>query len=169
MGLQNNTTPSSSFWARFRIELVMLAILAALTIAQIVFKDEFISFVEPFVEGISFVVAASIAAVLPGIAYKGEEWYVKLFRGEHFSTREKGFVVFLIEVGIALALAILAQQLIIKFLPQFIKYAWILLVEWFLLLYIGFIRIKHYGFPWFYVIATNIILAVFAYVTYRFA
>jgi hypothetical protein len=164
---QSEIAPSS-FGTRFKVEVAMLIALAVLTAAQIFFKDKFVSLVEPFVGGISFVIAASIAAVLPGIAYKSEEWYVKLFTGEQFSTREKRFIVFLIEVGVALALAVVAQQLIIKFLPQFIKYAWVLLVEWLLLLYVFFTRIKHYGFPWFYLIATNIILAVFAYVTYRF-
>jgi len=158
--------PSSSFGIRLRIELVMLGILAALTIVQIVFKGKFVAFVEPFVGGISFVIAISVAAVLPGIAFKGEEWYVRLFKGTF--SREKGFLIFLIEIGIALGVAIAAHQLIIKFLPQVINYVWILVVEWFVLLYVWFVRIKHYGFPWFYVIATNVILAVFAYVTYRF-
>jgi len=106
--------------------------------------------------------------MLPGIVYKGGEWYAKIARGDHFKTREKAFLLFLIQTALAVLLAILAQRLIVNLFPQFIKYVWILVAEWFLVLYVWFTRLRNYSFPWFYLIATNIILAVFAYVTYRF-
>jgi len=146
----------------------MLAILTVLTAAQLFFKGSFFSLIEPFVGKVSFVISISIATMLPGIIYKGGEWYAKLFHGEHFRTREKAFLIFLIQIAIAVTLAILAQSFIVQLFPQYIKYVWILIAEWFLLLYVWFTRIKHFSFPWFYVIATNIILAVFAYVTYRY-
>ena len=163
-----NDTPSSSFSVKFKIELGMLVILAVLTILLFIFKGAFINALEPVVRKLSFVIAASVAAILPGIVYKGGEWYLKFFRGDSLKTREKSFLIFILELGVAIILAIIAQRIIVNLFPQFIKYVWILLVEWFLLLYVWFIRVKRLGFPWFYVIATNVILAVFAYITYTY-
>jgi hypothetical protein len=165
---ENAEEPSSPFSTKLKIELVMLLALAAFTGAELVFRERFIALIEPLVGKIALIIAVSIGAALPGIAYKGEEWYRKLFSGQQFSTREKVFLVFLLEIAIAIAIAVAAQSLILKLFPQYIKYIWILVAEWFLLLYVFFTRVRHYGFPWFYIIATNIILAMFAYVTYRF-
>ena len=167
MDVQDNVT--SSLGLKFKVEVFMLVILTVLTASQIAFKDAFLTFADPVIGKISLVIAVSIAAILPGLVYKGGDWYTKFFRGEKFSTSEKAFLVFAVEVGIALLLAVLVQQLILQLFPKFIKYVWILFVEWFLLLYVWFTRLKHYNFPWFYVIATNILLAIFAYVTYKYA
>ena len=159
----------SSLGLKFKVEVFMLVILTVLTVSQIVFKDAFLTLADPVIGKISLVIALSNAAILPGLVYKGGDWYTKLFRGEKFTTSEKAFLIFAVEVGIAILLAVLVQQLIQQLFPKFIKYAWILFVEWFLLLYVWFTRLKHYSFPWFYLIATNILLAIFAYVTYKYA
>ena len=111
MNLKENVEdiPPSSFKTRVKVETIMLFALGILTVIQVMWKDAFAAFMEPFVRNISFVIAASVAALLPGIVYKGGEWYVKFFRGEHFISREKAFTVFVIEVGIAVGLAILVQ------------------------------------------------------------
>ncbi|MBN2454587.1 hypothetical protein JXB11_03505 [Candidatus Woesearchaeota archaeon] len=164
-----DNTPASPVSFEFQLELILLLILGMLTGAQIIFKDFFIALIEPVFSKIALAIAASVAAILPGIIYEGGEWYRRLASGAQFTTREKAFVIFLIEIGLSIIAAVGAQRLIVYLFPHFIKYVWILIAEWFLILYIWFTRLRRYSFPWFYVLATNIILAGFAYVTYAYA
>ena len=163
-----NDTPPSSVFFRFKIELIFLVILTALTIVQFFFKETFLSLVEPLINKLMFMIAASVGATLPGLIYRTGEWYTRVIKGENTRVRERAFFVFLIETGLAVLLAITLQRLLLTLFPEFIKYIWLILLEWFLIVYLWFTRIKKYSFPWFYVIATNVIIILFGFITYRY-
>ncbi len=110
----------------------------------------------------------TISAILPGIFYEGGKGYSKIFGSHLFSTKEKGFVFFLLELVVGFFLVLLFGLFLNSTLPVIKEYLILLFIEWILLVYIWFCRMREYKFPWFYTILTNIVLIFWGSIIYYY-
>jgi len=110
----------------------------------------------------------TIPAMLPGLIYEGGKGYSKILQSNLISTKEKGYLFFLLEIVVGFFLVLLFGLLLDWFLPTIKKYLVLIFIEWLLLLYIVFSKARKYKFPWAYFLFTNIIVIFWWFIIYKF-
>ncbi|MFA6023517.1 MAG: hypothetical protein WC781_05505 [Candidatus Pacearchaeota archaeon] len=148
------------------VELCILVATSIFTFVQIIFKQEFVSSTSQIISIGSWFFGLTVAAMIPGIFYKGGEGYNLVFG--KFTHKENAFLWFLLELVVALLIAAGLVWIVNYLFELFYNYIHLIIVEWVLMVYIWFSNRSDYNFPWFYTIITNLILIANGYFIFRF-
>jgi hypothetical protein len=147
-------------------EGVIFLILSIYILFLWLFKEATISHIDVLVPFSVWFFTLTIGAMIPGIIYEGGKGYSKIFGSHLFTTKEKGFVFFLLELIVGFFLVLLFGLFLSWALPLIKKYLVLIFVEWVLLVYVWFTRMRKYKFPWFYTIITNLIIIFWGVIIY---
>jgi len=157
-----NSKEKIKWWTEF----VIFFITGVYVLLLWLIKDTIVSHINVLLTFSVWFFTLTIGAMIPGIVYEGGKGYSKIFGNHLFSTKEKGFVFFLLELVVGFFLVLLFGLFLNWALPIVKEYLILIFVEWILLVYIWFCRIRKYKFPWFYTLITNLILILWSLIIY---
>lgn len=150
------------------IELAILIIIGIFVLLQWLMKEQFLNTIYPFLNIITWFFTLTISAMIPGIIYEGGKGWSKILDEGIFTTKERGFVFYLLNL-ILIAILVLLFGIFLNWILYFlVKYLILISVEWIIIVYIWFCRDHEYTFPWSYTIITNLILIFYAIILYKF-
>jgi len=153
---------------RWITEGVIFTIVGIYVLLLWLFQESVLSHIDVLINFSVWFFTLTIGSMIPGILFEGGKGYSKIFGSHLFTTKEKGFVFFLLELVLGFFLLILFGLTLNWILPLVKKYLILIFVEWVLLVYIWFSRMRSYKFPWFYTLITNLILLFWGSVIYFF-
>jgi len=154
--------------AKIITEIIIFIILGLYVLLLWLVKDVVITHIDMLVPFSVWFITLTIGAMIPGIIYEGGKGYSKIFGSNLFTTKEKGFVFFLLELVVGFFLVLLFGLFLNWVLPLIKVYIVLIFVEWVLFVYIWFCRMRKYRFPWFYTITTNLIIFFWGFMIYLY-
>lgn len=160
---QNNKLKS-----QVSIELAILIIIGIFVLLQWLMKEQFLNTIYPLLNIITWFFMLTISAMIPGIIYEGGKGWSKILGEGIITTKEKGFVFYLLNLILIFSLVLFFGLFLNWVLHFLVKYLILIFVEWIIIVYIWFCIYHEYRFPWSYTIITNSILIFYAIIIYKF-
>lgn len=158
---------SSKIKVYFYTELIVFIILTINFAIMYFFADKILPIISESSAIFSWFFTLTLGAMIPGIIYKGGDGYSKLTKGG-FITKEKGFLFLFLDL-IIITIIIFISGFVFNWIFLFVtKYIILILIEWILLFYVTYTRIRDYTFPTFYFLVTNIIIILWWVLTYLY-